>query len=94
MTQLDLPVTVEPDSATERVARLFAARFGSWLSIPQIMPVGGQGGWRTRISDCRRQYGMRFANRITRGPGGQVVTSEYRCVDLGSWPDKAGRRAA
>lgn len=92
MTQTDLPLS--SDSATDRVARLFAHHLGLWLSIPQIMLSGGLGAWRTEISRCRKQYGMDFANRITRGPSGKVLSSEYRCVNLGTWPDKAGRRAA
>lgn len=72
-------------SNTDKVATLFARHYRHWLDIPTIIRGGGGlGGWRTEVSRCRQQFGMRFETRITRSPSGAVVTSEYRCVDLGT----------
>ena len=92
MTQLALPD--KPESATDRVARLFVAHRGCWLTMPEIVAEGGLGSWRTEISRCRQQYQMQFSNRITRSPSGKVLSSEYRLVDAGTWPHRAGKRAA
>lgn len=64
------------------VARYFKARPDTWIDGRDVMQIAGAYGWRTRISDCRRQFQMRIDNRQRRvRSGGHAFTvSEYRYV--------------
>jgi hypothetical protein len=67
-----------PQSFAEKLAAYFKARPGEW--IPAIdLEFAGRQAWRTRISDCRTQFGMRIDNRVRRLASG-VKISEYRYV--------------
>jgi hypothetical protein len=81
-------------NATDRVAALFAAHYRHWLDIPTLALVGGLGGWRTRVSECRHIYGMLIENRVTRDSFGNVLSSEYRAVHLGRFGAGEQGRAA
>lgn len=63
---------------TDAVRRFFAAHPGAWISALDLERVGGRQAWRTRVSDCRTQYGMTIQNR-QRNEGG-IRVSEYRYV--------------
>jgi hypothetical protein len=60
----------------DRVAAVFLAHPGEWVSAYTLMEVGGRMAWRTRCSECRVQLGMAIENR-TRKQGRQTI-SEYR----------------
>jgi hypothetical protein len=78
------PQAGKPQSLTEAVAALFLCRPGEWIDMHQLARVGGTGGWRTRLSDCRKApFHMNIVNRNyrTRLADGRTVTvSEYRLV--------------
>jgi hypothetical protein len=63
---------------TERVAQLFQHHPGEWIDARAILAIGGFGGWRTRISNCRQQFGMVIENRTYKANG--LTYSEYRFV--------------
>ena len=71
------------DTATfrDRVAALLKAQPGAWIDGQRIAQVGGVYGWRTRVSECRRQLGMTIENRIRHV--GRRKVSEYRYVPPG-----------
>lgn len=79
MTQLELP----PESATltDRIAQYFRSHPGEWISMQALAEIGGTGGWRTRVSDCRRQRGMRIVNRTYRSSGYTVSMYRYEPPD-------------
>lgn len=62
---------------TARVAAYFKAHPGEWLDGDSFRNIGGKYAYRTRISDCRVDLGMRIENRKRRVGGGPVI-SEYR----------------
>lgn len=81
MTQAGLTFDLEPITTRtyrDRVAELFRRRAGEWIDGLEIAQVGGVYAYRTRISDCRLQLGMRIDNRL-RKVGARTV-SEYRLV--------------
>jgi hypothetical protein len=91
MTQPDLftptpPVAPRPKSRVELVKALFEARPDEWIDANELMQVGGRFAWRTRVSDCRRRYGMQITNReitvAVEAEDGSIarvyVQSEYR----------------
>jgi hypothetical protein len=84
LTQLSLLTPARPQSLTEAVAALFLSRPGEWIDMHQLARVGGTGGWRTRLSDCRKApFHMTIVNRNyrTRLADGRTVTvSEYRWI--------------
>ena len=80
MQQSALPLA--KDSFTEAVAALFLSRPGQWIDARELMRVGGQCAWRTRVSEARRRYGWIIENRVRTVPGG-VRVSEYRRVESG-----------
>ena len=55
-----------PDTRTftGRVAEYFKARPGQWIDGRQLETIGGRYAWRSRVSDCRRDFGMVIANRV------------------------------
>jgi hypothetical protein len=66
---------------TQRVADYFKARPGIWIDARDLETVGGRQAWRTRVSDCRREFLMNIQNRTRRvkSADGTVWTrSEYR----------------
>lgn len=67
---------------TDAVRSFFTAHPGEWISALDLERVGGRQAWRTRVSDCRTQYGMTIENRQRnmRTPDGYVRVSEYRYV--------------
>ena len=72
---------------TANVARFFIAHENQWIPATALEAVGGRQAWRTRVSDCRKVYGMRIDNRCRRivEPDGRTWTlSEYRYVSEGS----------
>ena len=80
MTQPSLDFTPSADTFTGRVAHLFRSRPDTWIDGLEIAHVGGAYAWRTRLSECRSQFGMVIENRQRRV--GRRVVSEYRlCVD-------------
>lgn len=69
----------------EQIKIYFTRRPGVWINADRLAHVGGKHAWRTRVSDCRRAYGMCIENRLRRvqlgGSGGQTFTiSEYRYI--------------
>ena len=78
MTQTSLNYDLQPDADTftGRVAHLFLAHPGEWLNALDIARIGGMMAWRTRISNCRTEYGLRIENRVRRV--GKIKISEYR----------------
>lgn len=64
-------------SCLESLRLYFRARPNRWVSYIVLAQVAGFGGWRTRISNLRRQTRMRFERREVRKPNG-VVDSQYR----------------
>ncbi len=76
MTQPSLLDLVTPETYTERVAAMFKAQPGVWIDGMVIAQMAGCYGWRSRISDARRAYGLNIENRQRRV--GRKVVSEYR----------------
>lgn len=86
---MDIHPMIHEATYTERVANLFRRWPNIWISAIEIENVGGRQGWRTRVSECRRQRGMTIENRQRWVPrhldrGGLEVAgyrlSEYRWV--------------
>ena len=78
MTQaslLDLPAPSKP-RRVDLVADYFRARPGQWIDGLVFEAFAGRYGWRSRIADCRREFGMRIDNRVRVLDGGRKV-SEY-----------------
>lgn len=63
-------------SLTEKVRALFLANPGRWIDGREIAQVGGYAGWRTRISDCRKDFAMQIENEYERRPN--LTISRYR----------------
>jgi len=70
---------------TERIARYFQTRPNQWIRAVELEPIGGRQAWRSRLSDARREFGMRIDNRwyTEHTPFGKVRRSEYRYVPAG-----------
>ena len=68
-------------SFRDRVADLFKAHDGEWLNAQRLMAVGGMFGWRSRVSDCRKQLGMFIENRQSKE--GKFTVTEYRYTSGG-----------
>jgi hypothetical protein len=56
------------DTLAKRVAALFRSRPGEWIDVTEFAAIAGIGGWRTRISDCRRYFGMPIEQRTFKWP--------------------------
>jgi hypothetical protein len=85
MTLLDLCAAPEitGDGCLQRVARLFVSRPNEWIDGRELAQHGGFYAFRTRVSDCRKAYGMTIENRVRRvkkPSGGSFQVSEYRWV--------------
>lgn len=63
----------------DRAAKLFLSRPNEWIPWHEFAAIAGRCAWRTRISDCRRDLGMKIENRVRRLESG-VRVSEYRAV--------------
>lgn len=71
------------DRSTRAVAELFARHPYVWVSYRDLADVGGFGGWRTRVSNARRQLGWRIDNKwheVKREDGTKYRVSFYRYV--------------
>jgi hypothetical protein len=82
---LDFTAPVTTKTFTARVAAYFKAHPGEWIPAIVFESVGGRQAWRTRISDCRAEFGMQIENRVRRGThanGERWARSEYRYVPL------------
>ena len=83
MTLLDLCDAPEGTDFTTLVCRYFLARPNAWISAYDLQRVGGEWAWRTRVSECRRRYGMTIQNqtfRKTDPAGNRFTISQYRYV--------------
>lgn len=69
----------------DRVAALFSSRPGVWIDGRELAGIAGLYGWRTRVSEVRRFYGLNIINRQRKV--GAFTVSEYRYLpsdgDLG-----------
>lgn len=45
-------------SLTDRLEQFLRAHPGEWLTMDALAEVAGVGGWRSRLSDCRRKRRM------------------------------------
>ena len=64
-----------------RLAALFKARAGEWISGRELAEVGGFFAWRTRVSELRRPpYNLTIENRQSRE--GRHTLSEYRFMPV------------
>ena len=77
MTQATLAFA--PETATDRVARLFQSRPGQDVSALELAKVGGYLAWRTEVSRARKQYHMTITPRLVR-VNGKVIESFYRWI--------------
>ena len=84
MTLLDLMDAPAHETLTDKMARYFRAHEGQWLDLADLAAVGGIGGFRTRISECRHApYGMAIDNRLLKWEDGRN-RSQYRLRPAGS----------
>jgi len=79
MSQMQQPLHLSVDTFTDAVADMFRARPNQWVDARDLMRVGGQYAWRTRVSDARKRYGWTIENRVRPIENG-VRVSEYRRV--------------
>lgn len=49
-----------------------------WLSMHTLAQVGGTGGWRSRVAECRTELGMAIENKVVREA--HLTHSFYRYV--------------
>jgi len=82
MTQPALNFEPKKRTLTELVADYFTAHPNTWIEMHVFASFAGVGGWRSRISDCRRApFSMQIEQRDyrTRTHDGRTITvSEYR----------------
>lgn len=64
------------ETLTLRVARYLRSHRFQWVRAEALMRVGGKFGWRTRVSNARRHYGLPIENRVRHV--GKYRVSEYR----------------
>lgn len=69
---------------TDRVAAYFRAHPHTWIPAIDLETVGGRQAWRSRVSQCRTEFGMRIDNRQRTERG--IRVSEYRYVPQGQQP--------
>ena len=71
-------------SVNAKMAEYFKARAGRWIPGPELMQIGGYGGWRTRISELRHPpWNLPISQPpryvpVTLASGKRVRISEYR----------------
>ena len=86
MTQTQLSFDAPQPSAhsfNAILAEYLKARVGQWIDGKELATVAGGYAWRSRVSECRRLYGLQIDNRQERVklPNGQRFTrSLYRLV--------------
>lgn len=64
----------------DRLEAYLKAHANRWIAATEFEYIAGRQAWRTRLSDCRRQRGMRIENRVRplRLSDGRVLKiSEY-----------------
>jgi hypothetical protein len=61
---------------TEKVRAVFLANPGEWIDGRELANVGGYAAWRTRLSECRTEFGMAIENEVTRHD--DYTVSKYR----------------
>ncbi len=64
---------------TDQMAAYFRAHPHRWIHWDRLIAIGGRGGWRTRVSECRAELGMAIEKprvRERRSPSGK----KYRVV--------------
>jgi hypothetical protein len=62
----------------DRMEAYFKAHPNEWVSFHQLAHIGGTGGWRTRVSQCRRERGMTIENKWREEGGFRVSYYRYR----------------
>tara|TARA_Y100000588_G_scaffold344850_1_gene391470 strand:- start:4179 stop:4502 length:324 start_codon:yes stop_codon:yes gene_type:complete len=50
----------------DKVARFFRDHPDCWIDASRLLQLGGMYGWRSRVSECRTQLGMKIENRQRR----------------------------
>lgn len=67
---------------TESCRAFFLNHPGESIAHTELARRFGVGGWRTRVADCRDQFGMDIRNdqRVTVKQGKRIVRSYYRYV--------------
>lgn len=63
------------NSFTLRVKAHFEANPNAEISAVELEAIGGRQAWRTRVSDCRKLFGMTITNKLYRSDVG--VRSVY-----------------
>ena len=63
MTLLELMEQPAGTDYVAIVARYFLARPNQWIDARDLMQVAGICGWRTRVSNARKKYGMNITNQ-------------------------------
>jgi len=61
-------------SLTDAVEALFRSSPNTWLTMQDLAKVGGIGGWRSRVSDCRRKRHMQIEHN---GKNGQASRHRF-----------------
>lgn len=74
----------------DRVAAHFKAHPGDWIDGKDLEVIGGRYAWRSRVSDCRRQFQMEITNRqrhatSTDGTRYTISESEVSLDCIGVW---------
>jgi predicted transcriptional regulator len=64
----------------DAVAALFKSRPGEWIDGMELARYGGIYGWRTRVSEARRDLAMTIENDVRQVPGSKRKVSLYRYV--------------
>jgi hypothetical protein len=76
--------SLHPSTLTANLAAYLRRRPGQWINAKEFFPIAGSFGWRSRLSDCRQQYGMRIVNRQQRiapdpmQPTKKIIVTEYQ----------------
>jgi hypothetical protein len=72
-------------SLCDKLEAYLKARPLTWIDGKRFESVAGGYGWRTRLSECRRERGMRIENRVRtiKREGFSYRISEYMFVPEG-----------
>jgi len=62
MIHMSSPTPDKPVTRLDQLAEYFRRHPNTWCDAREIARVGGFASWRTRVSDLRRQKGMRIVN--------------------------------
>lgn len=74
-------------SLNDAIEAHFRQHPNEWVSFHTLAQIGGTGGWRTRISDCRLRRGMDIRNKYDREGG--FTHSYYMYVPAGAQTETA-----